>query len=411
MSKSGIDTRSGLRKRSNRRPKRIGSRSVMVSAYATSEPAPGPDRDSLLLGPLDEVGHDQEVARILHLLDHAELEIEPVAVVVDGAAGREAEGLDAALEPFGGLAAQLGRFIDRGPIGRGEARQNRVALLRPVGAALRDLDGRGERLGHVREQRRHLGARLEIVLGRELAPLGFGDHAAFRDADQRIMRLEVLAPPVIGLVGGDDREGVAVGDVDQAGLDLPLLGERMALQLDIEPVAEQGGKPHRPRRRQLHLPARECDVERSGRPAGEHDQPLLRGLEHGELDVRRLARGRVEERARGQPHQVAVALLARGEQHQPWQPEGVAGVARRLLVAEVDRERAADDRLDAAAGELVGELQRAEHVVGVGQRERRLAVGLGELRQLGDRQGAFQQRIGRVHMQMHEAGVRHASSL
>ena len=32
MSKSGIDTRSGLRKRSNRSPKRIGSRSVMVSA-------------------------------------------------------------------------------------------------------------------------------------------------------------------------------------------------------------------------------------------------------------------------------------------------------------------------------------------------------------------------------------------
>ena len=34
------------------------------------------------------------------------------------------------------------------------------------------------------------------------------------------------------------------------------------------------------------------------------------------------------------------------------------------------------------AGKLVGEFERAEHVVGVGQRERRLAVGLGKLREL-----------------------------
>src|SRR5438874_168174 len=51
MSKSGIDTRSGLRKRSNSRPSAIGSRSVMVSDQATTEPAreprPGPTGMSL----------------------------------------------------------------------------------------------------------------------------------------------------------------------------------------------------------------------------------------------------------------------------------------------------------------------------------------------------------------------------
>ena len=65
-----------------------------------------------------------------------------------------------------------------------------------------------------------------------------------------------------------------------------------------------------------------------------------------------------------------------------------AGPARRgsrVLVAEIERQRAADDRLDAVAGELLGEFQRAEHVVGVGQRQRRLAVGLGELGELADR--------------------------
>ena len=46
MSMSGMDTRSGFRKRSNSRPYRSGSTSVMSSAYETIEPAaeprPGP---------------------------------------------------------------------------------------------------------------------------------------------------------------------------------------------------------------------------------------------------------------------------------------------------------------------------------------------------------------------------------
>ncbi len=52
-----------------------------------------------------------------------------------------------------------------------------------------------------------------------------------------------------------------------------------------------------------------------------------------------------------------------------------------------------------------GEFQRAEHVVGVGQRQRRLAVFFGELRQPRDGQRALEQRIGRMNVQMHEAGV------
>jgi hypothetical protein len=76
MSKSGIETRSGLRKRSNSSENRSGSTSVMVSAQATSEPAPeprpGPTGMSWFLGPFDEVGNDQEVAGKLHLLDDAE---------------------------------------------------------------------------------------------------------------------------------------------------------------------------------------------------------------------------------------------------------------------------------------------------------------------------------------------------
>ncbi len=41
-SKSGMDTRSGFKNRSNSSPNCSGSRSVMPSAQATTEPAPEP---------------------------------------------------------------------------------------------------------------------------------------------------------------------------------------------------------------------------------------------------------------------------------------------------------------------------------------------------------------------------------
>src|SRR5271170_1385481 len=83
MSKSGIDTRSGLRKRSNSKPKRNGSRSVMVSAQdhrACARAAPGTHRYVLGFGPLDELGDDQEISREAHRDDGAELEFQALAI-------------------------------------------------------------------------------------------------------------------------------------------------------------------------------------------------------------------------------------------------------------------------------------------------------------------------------------------
>ena len=81
-----------------------------------------------------------------------------------------------------------------------------------------------------------------------------------------------------------------------------------------------------------------------------------------------------------------------------------------LGVAEVDGKRAADDRLDAGRSELFGEFQHTEHVVGVGQRESRLLVGLGKIGQARQRNSAFQQRIVRVHVQVHEVEISHSYS-
>ena len=62
--------------------------------------AAGPDRDAVVLGPLDEVGNDQEVAREAHLLDHVELVGEPVLVGLE---------LDVGRQPVAAFAARRGR--------------------------------------------------------------------------------------------------------------------------------------------------------------------------------------------------------------------------------------------------------------------------------------------------------------
>src|SRR2546423_1099499 len=82
-----------------------------------------------------------------------------------------------------------------------------------------------------------------------------------------------------------------------------------------------------------------------------------------------------------------------------------------ILVTEIDGKLEAYDRLDAVARHLVREFQRAEHVVGVGQGERRLAVGLGELTELGDLDRALQQRIGGMDVEMDESGSGHGTLL
>ena len=118
-------------------------------------------------------------------------------------------------------------------------------------------------------------------------------------------------------------------------------------------------------------------------------------------------RRRFQKRARVQLHQAAIATLARGQQNNSGRRriQSVAGVG--ILIAEVDRQFATNDRLDAIAGELVREFQRAEHVVGVGQRQCRLLVRLRQFGELLDLDRPFQQRISTVNMKMDESDIGH----
>ena len=76
-------------------------------------------------------------------------------------------------------------------------------------------------------------------------------------------------------------------------------------------------------------------------------------------------------------------------------------------VAKIDGKRAAHDRLDAVSRKLLGKFQRPEHVVGIRKRQRWLVVGFRKLCEACNRQRAFQQRIRRVYVQVHEIEAGH----
>ena len=120
-------------------------------------------------------------------------------------------------------------------------------------------------------------------------------------------------------------------------------------------------------------------------------------------DARRIAERHIEKGAAREPHEVAVALFALSEKNDVCALRNALANCRASRLLEAHRELDSRDGLDTHSGQLLGEIECAEQIVGVGQRQRRLLVGGGELRDVCDLERTFEQRIGRVHVQMDEA--------
>ncbi len=317
-----------------------------------------PDRNALGLGPLDEVRDDQEVARIIHAGDDIDLEGQPRAVVLIGHALGKAVDLEPVAEALLRLTAQFGGLIafrscSAGAGANREARQDRLSRGGAKRATLGDFDGGGQRLRDVGEQHRHFGAGLEAMIRGQLTAVGFGDQPSAGDAQQRVVGFVIVRGGEIRLVGRDQRETLCIGEIDQRAFRPPLLVDAVALQFDIEPVAEQSSQPVATQRRERGMIGIDGKRDRAFRPAGQGDQALGIILQPVELDVRGLMNRRFQERPGIQPHQVAVAGLARRQQHDPRRArrQGIAGIG--ILIAEIDRQFTADDRLDAVSSHLV----------------------------------------------------------
>ena len=280
MSKSGMLTRSGFRKRSNSSLFAIGSMSVMRVAVrdqrAGARTAARTDGDAVVLGVADEVPDDQEVAREVHLLDDAQLQRQPrgVGVAVDllAAAVRL---LDALLQAVLGdrLQVRLGGH----PVRHLELRQERFAQLELDVAQLAQLGGVLQRLRDVLEVRLHLRRRLhEEGVVAVVHPLLVVDRLLLLHAHQDLVRARVVLIQVVAVVGRHHADAGLLRHLDQVAVDLLLLLETVRLQLEEEvPLAEDvlellGGRPPPP-------PARAAGSSaRSRRPGRRTVRPGLR---------------------------------------------------------------------------------------------------------------------------------------
>ena len=377
----------------------VGDGQAVGGQAAGARTAARPHRDLLLLGPVDEVGNDQEVAGKPHLPDDVDLQREPVAVGDLGLLGDRPQ--------FVQLVEPAGQPVPAGP---GEERVQGLALLdrehrEVVGAklqlqvaALRHLERVGHRLGAGGEMGGHLLGRLEVEgVGGEAEAARVVDGAAGLDAEQHLVGVGFVPVEVVAVVGGHQLDAQLAGELDHAAVGHGLLGNAVFLEFQVEAVAEDLLQLHCPLACAVRVVVGEAPGDLAVQAGGEDDQPLLVGVEGVQVDARPV----VEPPGLGQAaefHQVGVPGPVHGQGDQVEVVAGGAVVAEHAVLGHV--ELAADDGFDPGLLRLFVEFERAVHGAVVGDGHRRHVEFLGALDEVTDADGAVEHGILGVDVQM-----------
>jgi hypothetical protein len=214
------------------------------------------------------------------------------------------------------------------------------------------------------------------------------------------MRSEIVGLREIGFIGGDERYSEFIGNIDEARLGAILGFKIVALQLDIEPVAEHSVKLGQPVAGKRRLSLHQGFVHRTRRASRQADQPLAVQFEQRPRHMRLGMVGRVEIGAARQFHQIGITRRILGEerQHSALMLCGKPVVLRQII--EIDLQAAADDRLNAFLRQRFRKFERSEEIARIRDRQRRHGMHLGHVRKLLDRQCPFRERIGGMDPQM-----------
>ena len=356
--------------------------------------------DAVVLGPVDELLHDEEVAGEAHLKDDLELVLQAVAVGLRVDAGAVGVLFQAAFQTFLGQAAELG--IQAGAFGQLVDREIVVPHVQFHVAALGDLGRVAQGLGQMAEHGLHLLAGLVVeVMGAEAHALGVVHGGLGLDAEQHLVGVGVVGVEVMAVVGGHDGQLEMVGYLQQALVGYLLLGQAVGLQLQIEAVRVDVGVFAGQGDGAVHVTGVEGarDLARdAGRKA---DEALGIAAQHGLVHARLVVEA-LQVAAAHQLDQIVVALDGLREQDQVVALAGQLGGLVQMVVADVDL--AADDGLDAEVLAGQEELGRAEQVAVVGDGAGGHAEILGAGAEILDADGAVEKAVFGVAVQVHEIG-------
>jgi len=347
--------------------------------------APRPDRAAVRLGPLDEVGDDQKVARKAHFDDGAELEFEPllVARLLAQALGRVGvELLQALLQALLRGVAEVVFGAQLLPVhGRDrERRQLRLAEAELQVAAARDFDCLRQRRGQVGKQGRHFGAGLEMLLAREApGPPGVAQNLAFGDAHARLVGLKIVGRQKLHRVRGHQRQLQLAGQRHGGAQVAFVVGTAGALHLEVEALRKGAGQLLRQRGGGGLITGQQRLPHRPGGGAAEHDQALVVlaqpvPAQHGLVALHRAAPSQRQQLAQVQ---VAGLVLRQQQQARPGGRPSLRGGTRGRGAQPLQQHLGPEDGLHPDAARRLVELDGPKQVVEVGDGQRGLAVGGG----------------------------------
>ncbi|MNQ31510.1 hypothetical protein D3C85_448860 [compost metagenome] len=377
----------------------VGDLQHVGNQRAGTRAAAGADRHAVVLRPLDEVHHDQEVAGKAHLDDGAQLELETIDVdlllrlVIRRVLGQQH--LQALFQALKRHLAQV--VVDGHALGHREVGQEVGAQAHLDVAAPGDLDGVFQRLGQVAEQLGHLFRGLQVLLVRVGArPARIVEGASLADAHAGLVGLEVVLLEEAHVIGRHQRRRAARGQLDRRVQVLLVVDPAGALHLEIETPGEHALPLMQQRLGlgRIAVEQRLADLALAG--AGQGDQSFGRRLDPVALDDHQAIVLALGPAARNQLGEIAVAAAIHRQQGQ--------AAERAVVLAAGQPDIRATDRLDPAAHGRLVELDQRAHVAHVGHRHRRHPRPGHRLDQRLDPHQAVDQGVFGVHAQVNEGG-------
>ena len=210
---------------------------------ARTAPRPHWNGRRLRLGPLDEVGNNQEIAGKTHLLDDADFIGQAFAILrARCCIGLGAHGIKALFKPGFGHGAQCFGFC-LAFLHLGADRQFGLARFGHHRAHARNGKRIVAGIGQIREKRAHGFRSLEPMLRCYAPAVAFRHGAAFCDAQQRIMRFIHGGRGEIDIIGGDDRQPCGMGKCEQGRFQPRFLIPSMAVEFHRQAIREGFLKP------------------------------------------------------------------------------------------------------------------------------------------------------------------------